>query len=163
VVLRAAEESHLTRHILTITERPRGPVVDFQAGCWAESISSLELPASGARGAERGAAGAGAGDAAATAGLGAGPGSGDTDWTLGNRDDHGQYEAVFQAPRRGADCGGGDYQGAQWPGDQLSRSRHAPARSGCDGDWRPLPTDKPTYEERFGEGFEKTRLRRWTG
>ena len=24
--------------------------------------------------------------------------SGDTDWTLGNRDDHGQYEAVFQAP-----------------------------------------------------------------
>src|ERR1035438_6462129 len=27
--------------------------------------------------------------------------SGDTDWTLGNRDDHGQYEAVFQAPGAG--------------------------------------------------------------
>jgi len=33
----------------------------------------------------------------------------------------------------------------------------AQARSGCDGDWRPLATDKPTYEERFGENFENTR------
>ena len=27
--------------------------------------------------------------------------TGETDWTLGNRDDHGQYEAVFQTPGAG--------------------------------------------------------------
>src|ERR1035437_3984457 len=31
--------------------------------------------------------------------------SGATDWTLGNRDDHGQYEAVFQTPGKAGGMG----------------------------------------------------------
>jgi hypothetical protein len=83
--------------------------------------------------------------------------SGETDWTAGNRDDHGQYEVVFQAPwsyrfveavitkaRNGL--------AINYP-DPAMRRRDPDAMVIGDR----LPTDKPTYEERFGEGFEKTR------
>ncbi len=83
--------------------------------------------------------------------------SGETDWTGGNRDDHGQYEVVFQAPwswrfveatvtkaRNGL--------AINYP-DPAMRRRDPDAMVIGDR----LPTDKPTYEERFGEGFEKTR------
>jgi hypothetical protein len=87
--------------------------------------------------------------------LGRAPG--ETDWTAGNRDDHGQYEVVFQEPwsprfveavitkaRNGL--------AVNYP-DPAMRRRDPEAMVIGDR----LPTDKPTYEERFGEGFEKTR------
>src|ERR1700735_5379722 len=74
-----------------ITEAGVGSVVDFQAG-WAE----LELPAH-------------VREVLSAAPLlqtpetrqqllewALGRGTGETDWTLGNREDHGVYEAVFQ-------------------------------------------------------------------
>jgi hypothetical protein len=83
--------------------------------------------------------------------------SGETDWTAGNRDDHGQYEVVFQEPwsyrfveavitkaRNGL--------AINFP-DPAMRRRDPEAMVIGDR----LPTDKPTYEERFGEGFEKMR------
>jgi hypothetical protein len=86
-----------------------------------------------------------------------GRGSGETDWTLGNRDDHGQYEVAFQEPwsprfveavvtkaRNGL--------AINYP-DPAMRRRDPDAMVIGDK----LPTDKPTYDERFGEGFEKTR------
>jgi hypothetical protein len=83
--------------------------------------------------------------------------TGETDWTMGNREDHGQYEAVFQIPGEG----------------RVTEAIITKARNGLDinfpdpsmrrrdpdamviGD--SLPTDKPRYEERFGEPFDKTR------
>ena len=87
--------------------------------------------------------------------------SGDTDWTLGNRDDHGQYEAVFQAA-------GPAGNSARIVEAVITKARNGlainfpdPAMRRRDPDAMvigdKLPTDKPTYEERFGEGFEKTR------
>ena len=83
--------------------------------------------------------------------------SGETDWRLGNRDDHGQFEVVFQEPwsyrfveavvtkaRNGL--------AINYP-DPAMRRRDPDAM--VIGDL--LPTDKPTYQERFGEGFERTR------
>jgi len=83
--------------------------------------------------------------------------SGETDWTSGNRDDRGQYEVVFQAPwswrfveavitkaRNGL--------AVNYP-DPAMRRRDPEAMVIGDR----LPTDKPTYEKRFGEGFEMTR------
>jgi hypothetical protein len=86
-----------------------------------------------------------------------GRGSGDTDWTLGNRDDHGQYEVVFQAPRYGRIAEAvitkaRNGLAINFP-DPAMRRRDPDAMVIGDR----LPTDKPTYEERFGEGFEKTR------
>ena len=111
-----------------ITEAVVGSVVDFQA-CWAE----LELPAH-------------VREVLSAAPLVQAPetrqqlldwalgrATGETDWTLGNREDHGVYEAVFQTA--GGAGGGGDYQGAEWPRDQFSRSSDAQAGPGCDGDW----------------------------
>jgi hypothetical protein len=83
--------------------------------------------------------------------------TGETDWTLGNREDHGQYEAVFPIP------GGGRVTEAiitkarnglaiNFP-DPAMRRRDPDAM--VIGDL--LPTDKPTYEQRFGEPFDKTR------
>jgi hypothetical protein len=83
--------------------------------------------------------------------------TGATDWTLGNRDDHGQYEAVFNA------AGAGRIVEAivtkarnglaiNFP-DPAMRRRDPDAMVIGDN----LPTDKPTYPERFGHGFEKTR------
>jgi hypothetical protein len=83
--------------------------------------------------------------------------SGDTDWTLGNRDDHGQYEAVFQAAGVGriveaVITKARNGLAINFP-DPAMRRRDPDAM--VIGDH--LPTDKPTYEERFGEGFAKTR------
>jgi len=83
--------------------------------------------------------------------------SGETDWMLGNREDHGQYEAVFQTP------GGGRVTEAT-----ITKARNGlainfpdPAMRRRDPDAMvigdKLPTDKPTYEQRFGEPFDKTR------
>src|SRR3974390_1043734 len=83
--------------------------------------------------------------------------TGETDWTLGNRDDHGQYEAVFQTP------GFGRITEAI-----ITKARNGlainfpePAMRRRDPDAMvigdSLPTDKPTYEERCGEPFDKTR------
>ena len=83
--------------------------------------------------------------------------SGETDWTLGNREDHGVYEAVFQVP------GGGRVVEAI-----LTKARNGlainfpdPAMRRRDPDAMvigdALPTDKPTYEQRFGQPFDKTR------
>jgi hypothetical protein len=83
--------------------------------------------------------------------------SGETDWTLGNREDHGVYEAVFQTP------GAGRVTEAI-----ITKARNGlainfpePAMRRRDPDAMvigdSLPTDKPTYEQRFGETFDKTR------
>ena len=79
--------------------------------------------------------------------------SGDTDWTLGNRDDHGQYEAVFQTRGVGriveaVITKARNGLAINFP-DPAMRRRDPDAM--VIGDH--LPTDKPTYEERFGEGF----------
>jgi hypothetical protein len=83
--------------------------------------------------------------------------SGDTDWTSGNRDDHGQYEVVFQTPGYGrieeaVITKARNGLAINYP-DPAMRRRDPDAMVIGDR----LPTDKPKYEERFGEGFEKTR------
>ena len=85
--------------------------------------------------------------------------SGTTDWRLGNRDDHGVFEAIFQAPgteriveavitkaRNGV--------AINFP-DPAMRRRDPDAM--VIGDT--LPTDKPTYAQRFGEPFDEMRQR----
>ena len=83
--------------------------------------------------------------------------SGETNWSTGNRVDHGQYETVFHLP------GGGRMTEAV-----ITKARNGlavnypdPAMRRRDPDAMvigdKLPTDKPTYEQRFGESFEKTR------
>ena len=87
--------------------------------------------------------------------------SGDTDWTLGNRDDHGQYEAVFQAPGPVGGLGRIVEAVITKARNGLAINFPDPAMRRRDPDAMvigdKLPTDKPTYEERFGEGFERTR------
>jgi hypothetical protein len=83
--------------------------------------------------------------------------SGDTDWRLGNRDDHGQYEAVFQAPGAGriveaVITKARNGLAINFP-DPAMRRRDPNAMVIGDN----LPTDKPTYKERFGEDFAATR------
>src|ERR1700733_5107948 len=83
--------------------------------------------------------------------------SGDTDWRLGNRDDHGQYEAVFQAPGAGriveaVITKARNGLAINFP-DPAMRRRDPDAM--VIGDT--LPTDKPTYKDRFGEDFAATR------
>ena len=83
--------------------------------------------------------------------------TGTTDWRLGNRNDHGVYEVVFQAEgmermveavitkaRNGL--------AINFP-DPKMRRRDPDAMVIGDS----LATDKPTYEQRFGEPFNKTR------
>ena len=83
--------------------------------------------------------------------------TGETDWTLGNRDDHGQYEATFQTPGQG-----------RITEAIITKARNGlainfpePAMRRRDPDAMVigdrLPTDKPTYEQRFGEPFDQTR------
>src|SRR5580704_16860206 len=83
--------------------------------------------------------------------------TGETDWTLGNRDDHGQYEAVFQTPGLG-----------RVTEAIITKARNGlainfpePAMRCRDPDAMligdQLPTDKPTYADRFGEPFDQTR------
>jgi hypothetical protein len=91
--------------------------------------------------------------------LGRSPGT--TDWTLGNRDDHGVYEAVFHLP--------GNSNGASRIVEAvITKARNGlainfpdPAMRRRDPDAMvigdSLPTDKPTYDQRFGEPFDNTR------
>jgi len=83
--------------------------------------------------------------------------SGATDWRLGNREDHGFYEVIFQAK------GVGRIVEAE-----ITKARNGVAINFPDPSMRrrdpdamvigdSLPTDKPTYMERFGETFDKTR------
>ncbi len=83
--------------------------------------------------------------------------TGETDWTMGNREDHGQYEAVFQIPGEG-----------RVTEAIITKARNGLAINFPDPSMRrrdpdamvigdTLPTDKPRYEERFGEPFDKTR------
>ena len=87
--------------------------------------------------------------------------TGETDWRLGNRDDHGVYEAVFLVPERKAGAGriteavitkARNGLAINFP-DPTMRRRDPDAMVIGDS----LPTDKPTYEQRFGEPFAKTR------
>ncbi len=134
------------------TEAAVGTVVDFQA-CWAD----FELPAH-------------VREVLSAAPLvqtpetrqqlldwALGRSTGETDWTLGNRDDHGVYEAVFVTPGVGRVVEAiitkaRNGLAINFP-DPAMRRRDPDAM--VIGDT--LPTDKPTYEQRFGESFDKTR------
>jgi Domain of unknown function (DUF4914) len=87
--------------------------------------------------------------------------SGTTDWTLGNRADHGVYEAVFHLP-------GHAFGSRRVVEAVVTKARNGlainfpdPAMRRRDPDAMligdSLPTDKPRYAERFGEPFETTR------
>jgi len=83
--------------------------------------------------------------------------SGATDWTLGNRDDHGVHEVLFKAPGVGriieaVITKARNGVAVNYP-DPAMRRRDSDAMVIGDN----LPTDKPTYEERFGECFQNTR------
>jgi Domain of unknown function (DUF4914) len=83
--------------------------------------------------------------------------SGTTDWTLGNRDDHGVHEVIFPAPGIGriieaVVTKARNGVAVNYP-DPAMRRRDPDAM--VIGDH--LPTDKPTYEQRFGESFENMR------
>ena len=83
--------------------------------------------------------------------------TGETDWTLGNREDHGVYEAVFQTPGAGriieaVITKARNGLAINFP-DPAMRRRDPDAMVIGDE----LPTDKPTYQDRFGESFAKTR------
>ncbi len=83
--------------------------------------------------------------------------TGATDWRHGNRDDHGVYEAIFTVPGVGrvveaVVTKARNGLAINFP-DPAMRRRDPDAM--VIGDL--LPTDKPTYKERFGENFDKTR------
>src|SRR6516225_2543710 len=83
--------------------------------------------------------------------------TGETVWTQGNRHDHGVYEAYFQTPGHGRVCEAvitkaRNGLAINFP-DPAMRRRDPDAMVIGDA----LPTDKPTYEERFGGPFEDTR------
>ncbi len=83
--------------------------------------------------------------------------TGATDWRLGNRDDHGVYEAIFNAEGTGrvveaVITKARNGLAINFP-DPAMRRRDPDAM--VIGDT--LPTDKPTYVQRFGEPFDKTR------
>lgn len=80
-----------------------------------------------------------------------------TDWRLSNREDMGFYEAIFNVPGKGLVVEA-----------QVTKARNGVAVNFPDPAMRRrdpnamvigdnLPTDKPTYKERFGETFDKTR------
>jgi hypothetical protein len=83
--------------------------------------------------------------------------SGTTDWSLGNREDMGEYEVAFEVPGKGRVVEAVVTKAR----NGLSVNYPEPAMRRRDPDAMvigdALPTDKPTYKERFGEGFEKTR------
>ena len=83
--------------------------------------------------------------------------TGATDWRLGNRDDHGVYEVVFQVEGMGRVAEAvitkaRNGLAINFP-DPKMRRRDPDAMVIGDN----LPTDKPTYAQRFGEPFDKTR------
>jgi hypothetical protein len=83
--------------------------------------------------------------------------TGTTDWTLGNREDKGEYEVAFEVPQLGrvveaTVTKARNGLAVNFP--EPSMRRRDP-NAMVIGDL--LPTDKPTYNERFGESFDKTR------
>lgn len=83
--------------------------------------------------------------------------SGATDWRLGNREDHGVHEVVFQAAGIGriieaVITKARNGLAVNYP-DPAMRRRDPDAMVIGDD----LPTDKPTYKQRFGESFDRTR------
>jgi hypothetical protein len=83
--------------------------------------------------------------------------TGTTDWRLGNRDDHGVYEAIFKAKGFGrvveaVVTKARNGLAINFP-DPAMRRRDPDAMLIGDN----LPTDKPRYEERFGNSFDTTR------
>ncbi len=83
--------------------------------------------------------------------------TGATDWRLGNRDDHGVYEAVFKARGRGRIVEAiitkaRNGLAINFPDPEMRRRDPDAMVIGDD-----LPTDKPTYAQRFGESFAATR------
>src|ERR1035438_3422931 len=87
--------------------------------------------------------------------------TGTTDWRLGNREDHGVYEAIFHVPGRPNGQGRIVEAVVTKARNGLAINFPDPAMRRRDPDAMvigdSLPTDKPTYKERFGETFEKTR------
>ncbi|HEX4285345.1 MAG TPA: DUF4914 family protein [Terracidiphilus sp.] len=87
--------------------------------------------------------------------------SGTTDWTLGNRGDHGVYEAVFHLPGRHAGSTRIVEAVVTKARNGLAINFPDPAMRRRDPDAMligdALPTDKPRYEERFGEPFDGMR------
>src|ERR1035437_10249244 len=127
-------------------------VVDFQA-CWAD----LELPAHAREVLSAAPLVQAPETRAQLLDWALGRSTGETDWTLGNRDDRGEYEAAFQT------AGAGRITEAVITKARNGLAINFPAppvpRRAPDemviGDRR--PTDKPTYEQRFGEPFDQTR------
>ena len=83
--------------------------------------------------------------------------TGTTDWRLGNREDHGVYEAIFQANGLGriveaVVTKARNGLAINFP-DPAMRRRDPDAMVIGDS----FPTDKPRYEERFGEPFTSVR------
>jgi hypothetical protein len=83
--------------------------------------------------------------------------TGSTDWRHGNRDDHGVYEAVFQAQGIGriveaVVTKARNGLAINFP-DPAMRRRDPDAMVIGDN----LPTDKPRYQDRFGHPFDETR------
>jgi hypothetical protein len=83
--------------------------------------------------------------------------SGATDWAVGNREDHGVHEVIFHAPGMGhiveaVVTKARNGLAVNYP-DPAMRRRDPDAMVIGDN----LPTDKPVYQQRFGESFEKTR------
>ncbi len=83
--------------------------------------------------------------------------TGATDWRHGNRDDHGVYEATFQAQGVGRIVEAivtkaRNGLAINFP-DPAMRRRDPDAMVIGDN----LPTDKPRYQDRFGHPFDKTR------
>src|SRR6185437_9563800 len=87
--------------------------------------------------------------------------TGTTDWRLGNRDDHGVYEAIFYVPGRSNGQGRVVEAIVTKARNGLAINFPDPAMRRRDPDAMligdSLPTDKPRYEERFGEPFQNTR------
>jgi len=87
--------------------------------------------------------------------------TGETDWTLGNRDDHGVYESIFQIPGKGPGKGRIVEAVITKARNGLAINYTDPAMRRRDPDAMligdSLPTDKPTYADRFSEPFDKTR------
>ena len=83
--------------------------------------------------------------------------TGTTDWRLGNRMDHGVYEAIFKAK----DIGRVVEAVVTKARNGLAINFPDPAMRRRDPDAMvigdDLPTDKPRYADRFGEPFDKTR------
>ena len=83
--------------------------------------------------------------------------SGATDWKQGNRDDKGEFEAAFEVPGVGrvveaVVTKARNGLAVNFPEPAMRRRDPDAMVIGDD-----LPTDKPTYKERFGEAFDKTR------